>query len=76
MIKYNDDSPTRENLSKLKDMAHSLLNNKIPKVYNLPSFTGFIVSNFPAVKYGQLHYCNLETNKSNALEQTREIIKA
>ena len=57
--------PTSEKLSKLKDMAQSLLNNKIPTVYNLASFIGFIVSNFPAVKYGQLHYRNLET--SNAL---------
>ena len=39
-------------------MAQSLLNNKIPTVYNLASFIGFIVSNFPAVKYGQLHYRN------------------
>ena len=59
--------PRSEKLSKLKDMAQSLLNNKIPTVYNLASFIGFIVSNFPAVKYGQIHYRNLETNKSNAL---------
>ena len=55
--------PTSKKLSKLKDMAQSLLNNKIPMVYNLASFIGFIVSNFPAVKYGQLHCCNLETNR-------------
>ena len=42
--------PTREKLSKMKDMAKSLLNNKIPPVYNLESFIIFIVSNFPAVK--------------------------
>ena len=58
--------PTSEKFSELKAMAQSLLNNKIPTVYTLASFTGLIVSNFPAVKYGQLHYRNLETNKSNA----------
>ena len=63
--------PTSEKLSKLKDMAQSLLNYKIPTVYNLASFIGFIVSNFPAVKYGQLHYHNLETNKSNALKANK-----
>ena len=62
--------PTSE-LSKLKDMAQSLLNNKIPTVYSLASFIGFIVSNFPAVKYGQLHYRNLETNKSNTLNANK-----
>ena len=50
--------PTSETLSKFKDMAQSLLNNKIPTVYNLSSFIGFIVSNFPAAKYCQLHYRN------------------
>ena len=44
--------PTSEKLSKFKDMAQSLLNNEIPTVYNFASFIGFIVSNFPAVKYG------------------------
>ena len=63
--------PTSEKLSKLKDMARSLLNNKIPMGYNLASFIGFIVSNFPAVKYGQFHCCNLETNKSNALKANK-----
>ena len=63
--------PTSEKLSKLKDMAQSLLNNKIPTVHNLASFIEFIVSNFPAVKYGQLHYRNLETNKSNALIKSK-----
>ena len=29
------------------------------------------MSNFPAVKYGQLHYRNLETNKSNALKANK-----
>ena len=65
--------PTSEKLAKLKDMAQSLLNNKIPTIYNLASFIGFIVSNIPAVKYGQLHYRNFETNKSNALKQTNKI---
>ena len=58
--------PTSETLSKLKD-----INNKIPTVYNLSSFIGFIVSNFPAAKYCQLHYRNLETNMSNALKANR-----
>ena len=44
--------PTGKKLSKLKDMAQSSLNNKISTVYHLASFIGFIVSNFPAVKYG------------------------
>ena len=62
--------PECSTLSKLKDMAQSLLNNKIPTVHNLASFIGFIVSNFPAAKYGQPHYRNLMP-----LRQTREIIK-
>ena len=63
--------PTSQKRSKLKDMAQSLLNNKIRTIYNLTSFILFIVLNFPAVKYGQLHYHNLETNKSNALKANK-----
>ena len=63
--------PTSEKILKLKDMAQLLLSNIIATVYNLSSCIGFIVSNFPSVKYGQLYYCNLETNKSNALKANK-----
>ena len=41
----------------------------------LASFIGFIVSNFPALKYGQLRYSNLDTNKSNALKANKGNLK-
>ena len=60
-----------EKISKVLSLANSLLTSKSHTVYDLASFIGVLVSSFPGVKYGPLHYRALELDKCAALRHNK-----
>ena len=61
---------TPEKATGLKTTCHSLLTNPSPTIRELARVVGKIVSSFPGVMYGPLHYCILERDKILALQTT------
>ena len=59
---------TPEKVSKITDICKSLLKKKYPKIRDVAKCLGMMVSNFPGVRYGPLHYRNLEFEKIEALK--------
>ena len=50
------------------------LENKSPTIGELASVIGLIISLFPAIPFGKLHYRALEKDKTNALKKLLEIL--
>lgn len=63
--------PTQEKKIKLKLACNALLNKSAVTAQELAQLIGTMVSNFPAVKYGPLHYRSLERDKSIALRNNK-----
>ena len=51
----------------LKNACLNLVNKETCTVQNVAEVIGLIVSRFPGVEHGPLHYHSLEGDKSNAL---------
>ena len=62
---------TPEKALKLKQAVTDLLNCKNPSIRELDKVLGLIVSSFPGVAYGTLHYCHLEQDKTTALKASK-----
>ena len=50
------------------------LENKFPTIRELASVIGSVISLFPAIQFGKLHYRALEKDKTNALKKLLEIL--
>ena len=61
---------TPEKAAGLKMACHALLTNPSPTIRELARVVGKIVSSFPGVMYGPLHYRLLERDKILALQTT------
>ena len=61
---------TPEKAAGLKTTCHALLTNPSPTIRELARVVGKIVSSFPGVMYGPLHYRMLERDKILALQTT------
>ena len=61
---------TPEKAAGLKTTCHALLTNPSPTISELARVVGKIVSSFPGVMYGPLHYRMLERDKILALQTT------
>lgn len=59
---------TPEKALKLKQAATDLLNCKNPTIREVAKVLGLIVSSFPGIAYGPLHYHHLEQDKTTALK--------
>ena len=55
-------------VEKIKEMCSSLYHSQYVSIRYLASVIGTIVSSFPAVKFGPLHYRSLECDKIEALK--------
>ena len=62
---------TQEKKDNLKACCSHLLQRHTMKIREVAKVIGLIVSSFPAVKYGQLHYRQLENDKKVALAASR-----
>ena len=62
---------TPEKALKLKQAATELFYNKNPTIREVAKVLGFIVSSFPGVAYGPLHYRYLEQDKTTALKTNK-----
>ena len=60
-------SLTKEKKDKIYKMCQSLLQAKKPTIRTLARVIGNLVASFPGVKYGKLHYRNLENDKIASL---------
>ena len=56
---------------KLKNACLNLVNKETCTVQNVAEVIGLIVSSFPGVEHGPLHYRGLERDKSNALRENK-----
>ena len=56
---------------KLKNACLNLVNKETCTVQNVAEVIGLIVSSFPGVEHGPLHYRSLEREKSNALRENK-----
>ena len=56
---------------KLKNAFLDLVNKDTCTVQNVAEAIGLIVSSFPGVEHGPLHYCSLKGDKSNALRENK-----
>jgi len=56
---------------KLREIVNQMLTIKNPTIRFLAKAIGIFVSSFPAVKFGPLHYRNLEKEKTIALKQNK-----
>ena len=56
---------------KLKNACLNLVNKETCTVQNVAEVIGLIVSSFPGVEHGPLHYRSLERDKSNALRENK-----
>ena len=62
---------TPEKALKLKQAATALVNCKNPTIREVAKVLGRIVSSFPGVAYGTLHYRYLEQDKTTALNTSK-----
>ena len=62
---------TPEKTLKLKQAATDLFNCKNPTIREVAKVLGLIVSSFPGVAYGPLHYRYLERDKTTALKTSK-----
>ena len=62
---------TQEKATRLQTACNILLTNPSPTFRDLACVIGKLVSSFPAVRYGPLHYQSLERNKLTALHANR-----
>ena len=58
---------TKEKIERIKALVTALLQKAKPKIRDVAQVTGVLVSSFPGVMYGPLHYRGIETNKSEYL---------
>ena len=63
-------SPTGEKILKTVEACKRLQNITKPRISEVAEVIGLLVSNFPAVQFGPLHYCFLERDKTHALKKT------
>ena len=61
--------PIQDKKAKLKSAGTALLQKAAVTTQELAQLIGRMVSNFPAVEYGPLHYRNLERDKTSALRK-------
>ena len=60
-------SPTQEKIHKTTEACSALLNMVNPPIFEVAKVIGILVSNFPGVELGPLHYRALEHDKTSAL---------
>ena len=60
-----------EKRNKIVELGDSLLREDFPVIRSLACFIGTVIAAFPAVKYGQLFYREMEKCKINALSQQK-----
>ena len=60
-------SPTQEKIQKTIGACSDLLNMVNPPIFEVAKVIGMLVSNFPGVELGPLHYCAPEHDKNSAL---------
>lgn len=63
--------PIQDKKAKLKSAGTALLQKPAVTTQELAQLIGTMVSNFPAVEYGPLHYRNLERDKTSALRKNQ-----
>ena len=63
--------PTAEKIEKLKIACNELLNNISPKIQEVASVLGFLISLFPAALYGPQHFRELDMDKTEALKSCK-----
>ena len=63
--------PTEEKIIKIKTSCQELLDLKSPSIRNVASVLGLLISNFPAAKFGPLHFRDLDMDKTEALKQNQ-----
>ena len=61
-------SITSRKLTKLQDLATTVMNNKHPTIREVACLIGFMVSCIPGVEFAELFYRQLEIEKSEALK--------
>ena len=59
---------TQEKIHKTVNSISNLLSKKSPSIREVAQVIGYMVSSFPAVKYGKCHYRALENDKIEALK--------
>ena len=59
---------TVERKAKLKEACLSLLTNSRHTIRYVAKVIGLITASFPGVKFGPLHFCDLESCKTEALK--------
>ena len=62
---------TKRKIDKLRHFALEVLKKDLIKIEELASLIGIIVSSFPGVEYGPLHYRSLERDKTDALRLSK-----
>ena len=60
-------SPTQEKIQKTTGACSDLLNMVNPPIFEVAKVIGILVSNFPGVELGPLHYRALEHDKTSAV---------
>ena len=65
---------TPDKALKLKQAANALFNCKNPTIREVAKVLGLVVSSFPGVAYGPLHYLYLERDKTKALKTNKWIL--
>ncbi|KAJ8041499.1 hypothetical protein HOLleu_12330 [Holothuria leucospilota] len=63
-------SPTKDKIDKTRYRVSQMLHTPLVKIQSLAEVIGILVSNFPGVQYGPLHYRSLEKDKISALKKS------
>ena len=63
--------PTAEKVEKIKGACEQLLSQEVVTIKELSQTIGIMVSNFPAVQYGQLFYRRCDHLKNNGLKESK-----
>ena len=58
-------------VAKIKSMCNELLSKQQPTIQEVAQLIGVLVSSFPGVQFGPLHYRNLEQDKISALQNNK-----
>ncbi len=58
-------------IAKVKLMCNELLSKRHPTIQEVAQVIGLLVSSFPGVQFGPLHYGNLERDKISALQTNK-----